>query len=185
MALRGVIGTAAADPAGERRCGPGVELPSNHGVLPWGDRVTAARGAGVSPYHPPSGQIILAGAAEAAAKPLTPPWEAAAQRPGRFGKWAKWSDWFPEPGSESTQAGRRWWGRTEPRQRRQRGHPRTICFPPSKAIPRSGGGGTSRHPVGETRFSGMNQHTGRSSPRWYPTPSWPQQPGVGQERPEE
>ena len=49
---------------------------------------------------------------------FTPPWERAACRPGRLGKWAKWSDWFPEPGSESTRAGRHWWGRIEPRQRR-------------------------------------------------------------------
>lgn len=80
---------------------------------------------------------------------FTPPWELAARRLGWLGKWAKWSDWFPEPGSESTRAGRRWlWG-TEPGQQRRRGHPRkalsaTVLGDPAGWEQRGTAGGTSR-----------------------------------------
>lgn len=83
---------------------------------------------------------------------FTPPWERAACRPGRLGKWAKWSDWFPEPGSESTRAGRHWWGRIEPRQRRWQGHPGMLCFPSWKETLQDGGGRDSRRPVGKPSF---------------------------------
>lgn len=120
------------------------------GETEWG----AARRPAVRGRECPFASIHRRGSRGCGRAALTPPWEAAAQRPGRFGKWAKWSDWFPEPGSESTQAGRRWWGRTEPRQWRQRGHPGTLCFPPSKATPRGGGGGTAGIQLGKPGFPG-------------------------------
>lgn len=45
MALGGVIGAAAVGPAGEKRCGPRAELPSNHRVLRRGDRVGSGQKA--------------------------------------------------------------------------------------------------------------------------------------------
>lgn len=102
---------------------------------------------------------------------LTPPWEPAAGRPGRLGKWAKWSDWFPEPGSESTRAGRHWWGED--------------CAPPVALAKPSwdalfstlegdpaGWGWEGQQASGwGNPVSGVNQQSGSSSPLRCPAPS--------------
>lgn len=159
------------------------------GVVPWrlgGERPEGPQRAGGSVPLPPTfwANPFIAGAAEAAAQRLTPPWEVAAQRPGRLGKWAKWSDWFPEPGSESTRAGRRWWGRTEPHQRHQR-PPREALFSALEGDPTGWGWGwgDSRHPVGATRSPGVNQQAGCCHPGGARPPPggwcWPRAPEAG------
>lgn len=153
--------------------GPGGERPESPQLS-----------GGVSLCRSPSGQIHSSpGQPRLQPSSLTPLWEVAAQRPRRLGKWAKWSDWFPEPGSESTRAGRRWWGRTEPRQRRQR-PPQDALFSTLQGDPVGVGVGNSRHPVVETQSSVCTcrlpaPHPAGAQPPPAAARCWPRVPEAG------